>query len=155
MPQLFPIIQAYIEDQGWKIASQDESRFVMLFGDAGNDEKNCLLVIHGREQQQDILVRSLHPSPAPEHARSKICEFMARANFGMNLGSFKIDESDGEMYYECSADVEHCNAEDVTMLVDTMVRCVRQIWDRYQAGVITLCKVSDVSAETAVRIIEG
>jgi len=134
---------------------EDGQRAIMLFGEVGDDSKNSLLIIHGRDAQQDILVRNTHPLPAPEQHRIKLAEFMTRANYGMNLGCFKIDVSDGEMYFEVSVDVEFCNKEDTNMLLETMVNCVRQVWERYQSGIIALCRDTEISAETAIKVIEG
>jgi hypothetical protein len=88
----------------------------------------------------------------PETKNLAIAEFIARANFGMIIGNFELDFTDGEIRYKTSIDVEGAN---LTFLqIKRLVYANVMMMDQYLPGIMSLLD-SDVSPKDAIAQIEG
>lgn len=70
-------------------------RFEMRYGD---EVWPCVITVDD-EQQRVVLHVSL-PEPLPDHAAEPMLEAVARTNFGLVIGNFEYDVSDGELRYK-------------------------------------------------------
>lgn len=105
-----------------------------------------------REQQQQFVFYSICPVKVPETKNLAIAEFIARANFGMIIGNFELDFTDGEIRYKTSIDVEGAN---LTFLqIKRLVYANVMMMDQYLPGIISVID-SDVSPKDAIAQIEG
>eukprot|EP01113_Clastostelium_recurvatum_P051040 TRINITY_DN982_c0_g1_i3.p1 TRINITY_DN982_c0_g1~~TRINITY_DN982_c0_g1_i3.p1 ORF type:complete len:174 (-),score=48.67 TRINITY_DN982_c0_g1_i3:107-592(-) len=150
-------IKAFVAEKGWKIATtQKDGTIVLLFGDKDDNERNVWVTFHGREQQRDIRVRCAQCKMVENvKDRDRVLEFLARANWGLNIGSFKIDMNDGETFFEAAADIKFCDAEDVNMLLTTLTSIVRSTMDKYQRGIIAMMNDSSLEPSSVISIVEG
>jgi hypothetical protein len=88
----------------------------------------------------------------PETKNLAIAEFIARANFGMIIGNFELDFTDGEIRYKTSIDVEGAN---LTFLqIKRLVYANVMMMDQYLPGIMSLLD-SDVEPKDAIAQIEG
>jgi hypothetical protein len=87
----------------------------------------------------------------PETKNLAIAEFIARANFGMIIGNFELDFTDGEIRYKTSIDVEGAN---LTFLqIKRLVYANVMMMDQYLPGIMSLLD-SDVEPKDAIAQIE-
>lgn len=92
------------------------------------------------------------PIKVPEARRQVIAEFLTRANYGMVIGNFEMDFSDGEIRYKTSVDL--AGGSPLTMLlIKPLVYTNVLMMDKYLPGVMEVL-YADVSAEQAIRKIE-
>ena len=114
-----------------------------------NGQWNCYAQV--REEQQQFIFYSICPLQIPEAKRIAIAEFITRANYGLLIGNFELDFSDGEVRYKTSIDVEgnRLNFDSIQNLVYTNV----SIMDEYLPGIIAVVE-NNVSPEDAVISIE-
>jgi hypothetical protein len=82
---LLPVIKAFVEANGWKIATEDKNAVVMIFGGSTDESKadHYVLTISGRDEQQDITVKVMCCEFSSATKRKRIAEFCARASFGL------------------------------------------------------------------------
>jgi len=83
--------------------SDDEPRIHFRFT-GENAQFQCLVACY--EATERICILTVFPVVVPEALRPAIAEFIARANFGILIGSFELDFRDGEVRMKTSADVE-------------------------------------------------
>lgn len=101
-----PLMGALIEvlrsrDIDWAEAGDDEVIEAEISGESGS--WTCFFV--AREEAQRVSVYSQAPWYAPEHARPALAELLTRINYGLSLGNFEMDFSDGEIRFKTSADL--------------------------------------------------
>jgi hypothetical protein len=83
----------------------------------------------------------------PEPRRREVMEFLTRANYGLLLGNFEMDLSDGEVRFRCSATME--GAELSYEQHRNMLYVSVGIMDRYLPG---LQRVVQGTADPAAAI---
>jgi hypothetical protein len=105
-----------------------------------------------REQQQQFVFYSICPVKVPETKNLAIAEFIARANFGMIIGNFELDFTDGEIRYKTSIDVEGANLTFTQ--IKRLVYANVMMMDQYLPGIMSVID-SDVEPKDAIAQIEG
>ena len=79
-------------EQGW-LATEG-------FGEHGS----WLLVAQAYEQHGQAAIYSVMPGKVAEEHRTAMAVLLARINYGLTLGNFEIDLSDGEVRFKASID---------------------------------------------------
>ncbi len=128
-----------------------EGRPLIRTGFAGkNGEWSCFA--QAREDMEQFVFYSIAPVKAPPEKHDAVVEFITRANYGMIIGNFEFDYSDGEVRYKTALDVEGGEAT-FTMLRNLIYINVRTM-DRYLPGLMKVI-YTDFSPAEAIREIEG
>ena len=70
------------------------------------DNGSWMGIAQEREEEEQLIFYSLAPVRCPEDKRALMAEFITRANYGMVIGNFEMDFSDGEIRFKTSADLE-------------------------------------------------
>lgn len=149
MARILDAMKKFFENDKWPFEHIDDMSLKMSFqGDDG--QWNCFA--RAREEQQQFIFYSYAPIKVPEERRPAMGEFINRANYGMIIGNFEIDYSDGEVRYKTSIDVE--DAELVEPLCKNLVYQNVLTMDRYYKGIMAVA-FGGMSAEAAVRMIES
>lgn len=133
MGRILDAAAAFFEADEWRttdLQGPTEGLITGFRGDNGN--WTCMAV--AVEEHDQLLFYSVSPVTAPEDKRTLIGEFLHRANYGLHVGNFEIDFSDGEIRFKTSIDVEgtDLNAELIRNLV--YMNCM--MMDRYLPGVL-------------------
>ena len=105
--------------------------------------------VHGGEQ---LLFYSVLPINVPEAKRLAVAEFITRANYGMAIGNFELDFSDGEVRYKSSIDAT--GAELTPPFIKPLVYTNCLMMDKYLPGIIAVIYANTSPAE-AVKQREG
>jgi hypothetical protein len=103
-----------------------------------------------REAEQQLLFYSIFPVNVPEGQRSAVAELLTRANYGLMIGNFELDFSDGEIRYKTSIDVtgDRLTSALIKQLVYTNVLTLDQYLPAIQAV------LAGEAPEAAMRVIE-
>ena len=72
------------------------------------------------------------PIRVAEEQRQIVAELLARINYGLNIGNFELDMTDGEIRYKTSIDVE--GGELTRRMVETLIAVNISTTDRYFAA---------------------
>ena len=92
---------AYIESQGWNftVRADNDERYVARMGfNVGNRLRSIdILAIADSTCIQSIGVSPINAKPEDY---GMVVEYITRANFGLKVGNFEFDYSDGEVRYQ-------------------------------------------------------
>jgi len=102
--QAFATLGTFLEEDGW-YPQQIEDRSIYRVGFEGkNGRYTCFAQI--RMDLEQFMFYAIAPIKVPEAARAAAAEFLTRANYGLRIGNFEIDYTDGEVRYKSSLDFE-------------------------------------------------
>lgn len=105
-----------------------------------------------RVDVEQLLFYVIAPIKAPQEARQAVAEFVARANYGLRIGNFELDFSDGEVRYKSSLDFE---TVDLTpRLIRNTIYPAVQTMDRYLPGLMAVIYGGKSPAD-AIGAVEG
>jgi len=90
------------------------------------------------------------PIRVPEGKRQEAAEFITRANYGLRIGNFEMDYSDGEFRYKSSVSFEG-TALDENLIQNAIYPAV-QTMDRYLPGLLSLIYAGRPAAEVIHEI---
>ena len=110
-PLLSDIVERLLQEEGFNIdklkPTQDEDDHIVsfrIFVQGLHGEWTCLLRCF--EESQRIVAYSIFPHAVPEALRPRLSEMICRINYGLIMGNFEMDWSDGELRYKTSTDIE-------------------------------------------------
>jgi hypothetical protein len=150
MSSIFETVVSFFESDDWPIELLDEGT-AFTTGFKG-DSARWVCMGRVREEHSQFVFYSVCPVSVPEDRRPRIAEFISRANFGMLIGNFELDYSDGEVRYKTSIDSE--GGELTKALVRQLVVANVLMMDRYLPGVMAVA-FGDASPAQAIMRIEG
>lgn len=103
---LFAQMEAWFAEDGWPFQRvEGEDALVALFhGDRAQAQWSVYAAT--LEAQQRVVLYSILPFKARHVDLPAVAELLHRANYGMLIGNFELDFTDGEIRYKTSLDVE-------------------------------------------------
>jgi len=145
MESLLQQLIKYLTADDWRY-STDEERGVVLTGIRGESTHyNCMFVV--TENPRRLTFYSHIGYEVPEIKRHRMCEFLTRANYGLVLGNFEMDMTDGEIRYRTSLDLSDENLTHKQLM--TLIWVNLFTFDRYYSG-ITRIMYGNSSAVDAI-----
>lgn len=150
MSRVLEALASFFTDDDWRYTQVTDATILRMSFSGTNGNWQCYA--QAREEQEQIVFYSVAPINAPESHRPAIAEFLTRANYGMILGNFEMDYTDGEVRYKTSIDVE-----DVAIthdLVRPLVYANIAMMDKYLPGILAVVYGGKSPAD-AVRDIEA
>jgi hypothetical protein len=91
---------AFLNEQGWPHERMGDQRIVRSHFKGSQGEWICFA--HYRPELDQYLFYSVAPLRAPAVLRPAVAEYLTRANWGLILGNFELDYSDGEVRFKTS-----------------------------------------------------
>jgi hypothetical protein len=104
MGALFDTVVSFFKEEGWPSARLEGLTVLQLPVTSEAGDWTCFA--QAREAEEQFVFYSRAPLAAPENQRAAVAEFLTRANYGLVLGNFEMDWSDGEIRFKTSIDVE-------------------------------------------------
>jgi len=147
--RLLQVVETFLREDGWEFVAL-ASRTVLRTHYQGK-HGNWTCYAQTREEDEQFLFYAVCPIRVPENKRTAMSEFITRANYGMIIGNFEMDFSDGEIRFKTSMDVE--NSELTSSMVRAAVYWSIAMMDRYLPGFLRVLG-GNVSAEAAIDEIE-
>ena len=89
--QIFNAIVEFFEEDEWDFHWMEGLPILNMNFTGKNGRWVCYA--QAREDQEQFVFYSVCPINVPENRRSKIAEFITRANYGMIIGNFELDYS--------------------------------------------------------------
>ena len=150
MGKILDAVRKFFHDDKWPFVEM-EGRPILRTGFSGKNGKwTCYA--QARENQQQFIFYSLLPDPAPKEKRPAAIEFITRANYGLVIGNFERDVSDGDLRCKTSIDVE--GGELTQVLIRQVVYSNVMTMNKYLPGLMSVL-YANVSPEQAINTIEG
>lgn len=146
----FATLGQFLKEDGW-YPQQMEDRTIYRMGFAGhNGDTTCYAQV--LVDLEILLFYVQWPMKVPEAARLAAAEYLTRANYGLRLGNFEMDFSDGEVRYKSSLDFE--GATLTPELIKHAIYPAVQTMDRYLPGLMAVAYGGKAPAD-AIDEIEG
>lgn len=140
----------YLREDGWSPQPLEGQTIARVYYAGRNGDLRCYAqVVVDLEQ---FIFYVVAPVKAPEAVRSLIAEFITRANYGLRIGNFELDYSDGEVRFKSSLDFE--GAELTAPLIRNTVYTAVQTMDLYLTGLLSVMYGNKTPVE-AIEEIEG
>lgn len=150
MGKLLRTAITFFQTDGWSLSHIEEQTAIQTTFQGDNGQWNCYA--QAREEQEQFVFYSVFPVAAPEDRRLAVAEFLTRANYGLVIGNFEMDFTDGEIRYKTGVDIEGDRLSPA--LVRQLVYANVLTMDRYLPGIMSVL-YGDVSPAEAIAQIEG
>lgn len=144
------LICRYLEEDGFTCSLREDGAAVetSFRGRTGGFR----LVVFIREEPGLVGVVVRVPEVAPEPKRPQVAEAIARANYGLTLGCFELDMSDGEIDFRVALP---CHAAGLTReQFRAMMGSAMWTIDRYHRAFCRLIYGDDLSAAEVIAEVE-
>ena len=128
---LINIVEAFFSESDWKFVL-DGNTIHLIAESEHNGNLHCLL--RAEDETEQMVLYSYAPLKVPYANRITMAEYLTRANYGLRLGNFEMDFSDGELRYKTSVDVE--GGELTVRMVGIMVYANLNCMSKYLPGVM-------------------
>lgn len=139
----------FLEQDGWHPHEMSDNHVYRVDFRGQNGDLKCFAQV--RVELEQFLFYCVMPVHVPENMRPAIAEYLTRANYGLRIGNFEMDFTDGEVRYKSSIDFE--GSELTPSLIRNTIYPAVQTMDRYLPGVLAVI-FGGKSAEEAIASIE-
>lgn len=138
-----------IEDEWYPQEMPDRNAYTMRFQGRSGSLRVFASV---RPDARQLVIYAVAPNNVPEETRAAAAEFLTRANYGIYIGNFEMDWSDGEVRYKSSFSFE--GSVLTYSLVRNAIYPAVHMTDKYLPGLLKVIYGGKTPAE-AIREIEG
>lgn len=121
--------------------------FTTMTGNNGSYRVICDL----KEEDKILIVYVFSPVKVPPNKRLDIAEYITRANYGVMIGNFEMDFTDGELRYK--GGIDYSGGELVDGMIEQLIGKSAYTMNRYFPGIMRII-YGDVSAKDAMAEIE-
>jgi len=149
-PTIFDTMIQFLKEDDWRYEQLEGRPIVGLRYKGDNGAWGCYA--QARDERQQFLFYSVVDVNTPPAKQAAMAEFLTRANYGLLIGNFEMDYSDGQVRYKTSIDVQGDRL--TTALVKRLVYINVMMMDRYLPGIMSVIYADVVPAE-AIAKIEG
>lgn len=143
-------VKNFLIQDRWKILDSGDPETIWVSFVGASAIWNCYVL--PREADQELIFYSLFPFPVPPEKRRDMAEFICRANYGLGIGNFELDFTDGEIRYKTSIDVT--NSELTPALIRNVIYANVVLFDRYFSGILEVIE-GEANPEAAIERIEA
>ena len=92
--ELAVLVETYLNSQNWKFGyNADRGLFTLNMSTKNFTGSRVVIQIN----DDSIIAYAIAPINVPEEKRQAACEFIARANYGLKVGTLEMDMNDGEI----------------------------------------------------------
>jgi hypothetical protein len=146
---LLAVVMEYMDKLGWNYIISDEKTMRFPIS-CENGKYYCTLIAD--DNRNFVCLYSVLPNYIPFDKRHDVSEFITRANYGMNIGNFELDFSDGEVRFKTSMTTydQPPGDGDLACLVHTNIGTL----DNYMKGIMGVVYGGKTPTE-AIYEIEG
>lgn len=138
VPPTLELVERELVRRGWSSFDRDETaQQISLYVTAGILLRVYLQFI-AREHPNTLVLNVRLPGAVDEEDRSEIGEFLLMANWGLKVGSFDLDHSDGEVIYRIGIPT----AESVLSqsMITEMIECAITTVQHYSIGLMRVVR---------------
>lgn len=146
-------INSSLQKAGLNFQKFDEQqRTVFKFG-MGLENGKTDVIIDVRENANLLLIYVTGTINVPENKRVQMAEFLAKANYGLIIGNFELDFSDGEIRYKCSYAFDDTFPDSEKVLMRNFIAAINT-FDKYLPGIMVLI-YGRVTPQDAIAQVEN
>jgi hypothetical protein len=147
---IFKKVTDFFQEDGWDFTQLEDEAIIRMEYEGENGKWRCYA--HVIEERQRFVFLSSLANFVPKLMRLEASEYLTRANFGMEVGNFEMDFSDGTVRYRTSVDIE---GGDLTpMMIKNLAYVNIAVMDQYLPGLKKVV-VDGVEPEKAIEEVEA
>jgi hypothetical protein len=146
----YETLEAFLQNDGW-FPSPIDGTTAYRCGFSGTNAKFRVIAQINVELEQ-LYLYAVAEVNVPEDARLNVAEFITRANYGMRIGNFEMDFSDGEIRYKSALDFEGDTLTD-RLIYNALYPAVSTV-DRYFPALMRVA-FGGAEATEAIAEVEG
>ncbi len=148
--QAFELLSSYLDDDEW-FPRRIEGKYAYSMSYSGkNGDLRCYAIV--RVDLEEFLFYAVAPVKVPDEVRMAVAEYITRANYGLRIGNFELDYSDGEVRYKSSLDFE---SQSLTPdLIRNAIYPAVHTMDRYLPGLLRV-SFGGATPHEAIEEVEG
>jgi hypothetical protein len=146
----FATVTTFLQEDGWHPQQLDDKSILRVYFTGDNGDVRCYAQV--RVDLEQFLFYVIAPIKAPEEVRIAVAEYITRANFGLRIGNFELDLSDGEVRYKSSLDFEGQTLTPV--LIKNAIYPAVHTMDFYMPGLLAVM-YGNKTPEEAIDGVEG
>ena len=147
--ELAVLVETYLNSQNWKFGyNADRGLFTLNMSTKNFTGSRVVIQIN----DDSIIAYAIAPINVPEEKRQAACEFIARANYGLKVGTLEMDMNDGEIRNRT-----YIIAKDALPNLADVEKCVDfsfLVLDRYGKGLLPMI-YGNLTPEAAVNVAES
>ena len=147
---IFDAVVEFLKEDDWNFQQLGDKTILRMGFRGKNGQWQC--IAQAQDDKDRFIFYSILPNNVPVEKRQEAADYLTRANYGMVIGNFEMDFSDGEVRYKTSIDVE--GGQLVAMMIKTMIYTNVLITDKYLPGIMGVVFGGKEPAE-AIEEIEG
>jgi hypothetical protein len=147
---IFQKVLDFFQEDGWPFEQLEDEEILRLEYEGENGKWRCYA--HVIEERQRFVFLSSLAGYVPKLMRLEASEYLTRANFGMEVGNFEMDFSDGTVRYRTSVDVE--GGELTPVMIKNLVYVNIAVMDQYLPGLTKVVK-DGMEPEKAIDEVEA
>ena len=150
MGPIFQRVKDFFDEDGWPYEQLEDQAILRLEYEGENGKWRCFA--HVIEERQRFVFLSSLANFVPRLMKLEASEYLTRANFGMEVGNFEMDFSDGTVRYRTSVDVE--GGELTSIMIKNLVYVNIAVMDQYLPGLSKVVK-DGLEPEKAIEEVEA
>jgi hypothetical protein len=148
---LFDTVALWLDANDWTYTRNTEYQWFSSRYQGDHGEWRLVFDTNESETMCRLLIYSVYPIRVPLLRRAAVADFLARINFGMVIGDFVFDLSDGEVRMKTAADVITGPFPDAQ--IDRLLRINLGAANQYLAPLLAVA-FGDLSPEKAATLAE-
>jgi hypothetical protein len=117
----------------------------------GTDGGEFRVFARAPEGSEQVVVHSVLDFAVPAARREEVATFLTNVNYGLSIGNFEIDLTDGELRYKTSIDLG--GAPLMTQLLDPLFGLNMTTMHRYLPGIAAV--VAGLDAASAIETLDN
>ncbi len=141
-------LESHFETKGFDRDDDGDPTLAFQLEDDNGNEWGCLAI--AEEEAEQLMFYSVHLENTPAEQMSEVMEFITRANYGLQVGNFELDLSDGEVRYKTSIDVERVILTE--QLCANLVELNLMLMGLYYDGLTSVMKGKATAVEAIATI---
>jgi hypothetical protein len=108
----FERVAAWLDSNDFEYADYPDAQFFSLRYTGDHGEWRVIVDVGEGSNGRRLLVYSIYPVRVPEGKRALVAELITRINYGLQIGSFEMDWSDGELRIRTAMPLEQGDFTD-------------------------------------------
>ncbi len=145
---LYEAMVSYFKADEWPFERVGDNTLVRIVYKGENGQWLCYA--NTDEVKKQFIFYSIVPEKAEMEHLAAVSEFINRANYGLVIGNFELDFSDGEMRFKTSLDVEGDFLRPV--LLHNLIHANIAQMDHYLPGILKVALEGADPAQTVAEI---
>ena len=145
------IVADFLTQEGWPCEQVGEEMLLRSLFKGNNGEWICYA--HCRPQEAQTLIYSVAPVRVPAVLRSAAAEYVTRVNWGLLVGNFELDYSDGEVRFKTS--IQLSSTPLTHDLLRSLIMGNVAVMDKYLPGLLAVVGLQQTPLEAITAVEEG